>query len=247
MTAQAVTRRKKGMPLRTALPFGLLIVLVAVGIGYVSYVLWPTWPKTPPLDAPAIPVTVAGVLFDVPPAAIRAAVQRHPGRQDRIDLAFDWPSLQPPKPESEPTANSSDQPLDVENAVAAAAARADQRLFVTIAALGAVLPPLERLRTIYPRYAETEAAAGPDGLAILPFRAGTPYSGEDLVYFGTDPQQFFARCTRAVRSVPGTCIHERQLDAAVMTFRFPRDWLEQWRNVASGFDRLVAQLHPQAP
>ena len=53
-----------------------------------------------PLDAPAIPITVANVLFDVPPAAIRAAVQRHPGPHERVDLAFIWPSLTPPQPDA---------------------------------------------------------------------------------------------------------------------------------------------------
>jgi hypothetical protein len=223
-------------------PFVSLLLLVAAAAGFVSYVLWPTWPSKPTsLDAPAIPITVAGVLFDVPPAAIRAAVQRHPGQQERIDLAFAWPSLTPPQPDDKPDG----KPVDPENAAAAAAARADAQMFVTIAGLGPVLPPLERLRTIYPRYVETQAAAGPDGLAILPFRAGTPYEGEDLVYLGSNPEQFFARCTRPGRAVPGTCIAERVLDAAEITFRFPRDWLADWRNVASGFDRLVAQLHPQ--
>jgi hypothetical protein len=45
--------------------------------------------------------------------------------------------------------------------------------------------------------------------------------------------------------VPGTCIHERSLDAAEITLRFPREWLQDWRNVAAGFDRLVAQLRAQ--
>jgi hypothetical protein len=165
-------------------------------------------------------------------------VQRRPGQQERIDLVFEWPSLTPPQPDNKPDG----KPVDPENA---AAARADARLFVTIAGLGPVLPPLERLRTIYPRYIESQAAAGPDGLAILPFRAGTPYENEDLVYLGSNPEQFFARCTRPGRAVPGTCIAERALDAAEITFRFPRDWLDDWRNVASGFDRLVVQLHPQ--
>ena len=123
------------------------------------------------------------------------------------------------------------------------APRTDNRLFVTIAGLGGVLAPVARLRTIYPRYIEAEAAAGPDGLAILPFRAGTPYEGEDLVYLADRPEQFFARCSRPVRSVPGTCIHERSIDAAEVTLRFPRGWLQDWRNVAAGFDRLMAQLH----
>ena len=151
------------------------------------------------LDAPAIPITVAGVLFDVPPAAIREAVQRHPGQQDRIDLAFEWPSLAPPRADDKPADKTV---LDAANAAAAAAAPENRRLFVTIAGLGSELPPLERLRTIYPRYVETKASAGPDGLAILPFRAGTPYDGQDLVYFGTNPEQFFALCTRRAEPCP---------------------------------------------
>jgi hypothetical protein len=246
MTVDAVPQRKTSGRTRAvlSLPFVLLIMLVAAGAAFVSYVLWPTWPSEPTsLDAPAIPVTVAGVLFDVPPVAVRAAVQRHAGPHERIDLVFLWPSLTPPQPDANPSAAK--PVLDPENIAAAAAQSADERLFVTIAGLGAVLPPVERLRTIYPRYVDAQASAGPDGLAILPFRAGTPSEGEDLVYVGTSPEQFFARCTRPVRSVPGTCIHERVLDAAEITLRFPRDWLGDWRNVAAGFDRLVAQLHPQ--
>ncbi len=228
------------MPRVFTLPFVLSTLLVAASAAIVSYLLWPTWPSTPTaLDAPAIPVTVAGVLFNVPPAAVREKVQRHPGQQDRIDLVFEWPSLTPPQSDSPER-----QPLDPDNAAAQAAATADKRLFVTITALGPVLPPLERLRTIYPRYVGSQATAGADGLAILPFRAGTPYETEDLVYFGTRPEQFFARCTRPGRAVPGTCMQERAIGADVVTLRFPRDWLGDWRGVAAGFDRLLAQLHP---
>jgi hypothetical protein len=242
MTAHAVPQGKRRGRAVLTLPFVGGFLLVAAGVAFVSYVLWPTWPsQTAPLDAPAIPVTVAGVLFDIPPAAIREAVQRHPGQHERVDLAFEWPSLTPPQPDDK---RANKTPLNAENATAAAIATENKRLFVNIAGLGAVLPPLERLRTIYPRYVEAQAGAGPDGLAILPFRAGTPYDGEDLVYLGANPEQFFARCTRAGRSVPGTCIDERVLDAAEITLRFPRDWLADWRNAASGFDRLVGQLHP---
>jgi hypothetical protein len=100
-----------------------------------------------------------------------------------------------------------------------------------------------RLRTIYPRYIEPEATAGPDGLAIVAFRAGTPYEGDDLVYLADKPEQFFALCSRPLRTVPGTCIQERSLDAAEITLRFSREWLDDWRNAAAGLDRLVAQLH----
>ncbi len=244
MTAHTVFREKgRKTHGRFTLPLVIAVALLAAAAGFVAYVLWPTWPSRPvALDAPAMPITVAGELFDVPPAAIREAVQRHPGEQERIDLAFEWPSLTPPPANDKPADKIA---LTAENATAAAAAPENQRLFVTIAGLGHELPPLERLRTIYPRYAEEKASTGPDGLAILPFRTGTPYDGEDLVYFGTNPEQFFALCTRAGHIVPGTCIHERMLGNAEITFRFPRDWFGDWRSIASGFDRLATQLHPR--
>ncbi|MGA8761535.1 MAG: hypothetical protein WB562_01485, partial [Candidatus Sulfotelmatobacter sp.] len=99
MTAHAVYRAAKRR--RTGsiavLPFALLMAIILSGAAFVSYVLWPTWSgATLGIDAPTIPVTVAGVLFELPPAAVRAAVQRHPGPHERIDLAFLWPSLLPP-------------------------------------------------------------------------------------------------------------------------------------------------------
>jgi hypothetical protein len=245
MRAQALVRsRLAGWKSRSFLAaLAIAAAFMAAMATFVSYLLWPTWPKSQvSLDAPAIPVIVDGVLFNVPPAAVRANVQRQPGAHERMDLVFLWPSLVPPSPNSLadiklPAAEEGETPP---------APRANDRLFVTIAGLGAVLPPLIRLRTIYPRYIEAQATAGPDGLAIVPFRAGTPYEGEDLIYFADVPEQFFALCSRSVRSLPGTCIHERALDTAVLTLRFSREWLENWRSTAAGFDRLVAQLHAQS-
>jgi hypothetical protein len=239
MTAQALPRyrlrRKSRGPFPALLVFA---VFAAAGIGFVSYLLWPTWPRTPvALDAPAIPVTVAGVLFNVPAAAIRAPIQRHAGAHERIDLAFLWPSLMGPGAELELVANEDG---------ALPAANTTNRLFVTIAGLGAVLPPLDRLHTIYPRYSDALANPGPGGLAILPFRAGTPYEGEDLVYVADKPEQFFVRCTRAAAMVPGTCIDEIVVDAAEVTLRFPREWLRDWRAVADGVDRLMARLRARS-
>ncbi len=241
MTAHALPRRNFSRKSRNLLmlPVTFLGLLVAGAGIFVAFALWPTWHGAPiPLDAPAIPTTVAGVLFDVPPAAIRAAIQRHAGPQERIDLAFRWPSLTPPQPAD---AKVADEPANDRTEAPATT----ERLFVTIAPLGPVLPPLERLRGIYPRYVEAEATAGADGLAILPFGIASPYAGEDLVYLAGTPEQFFARCTRDGRNLPGTCIHERLIGAAEITFRFPRAWLDDWRSVSVGFDRLLAQIHPQ--
>ena len=234
LAIQQNIRRKRGGFL--LLPFALLFALALFAVTFVAYVLWPAWPGAPaPLDAPTLPITVEGVLFEVPPRAIRAAVQRHPGPHERIDLAFQWPSLTPPPP---------DGALQKQSPGAAEPTEATARLFVTIAPLGAVLPPNDRLRSIYPRYVEATASAGADGLVVLPFRADSPYRGEDLVYVADAPERFFARCTRQAGIVTGNCIVDRSIGGAVVTLRFARDWLKDWRGVAAGFDRLLAELHP---
>jgi len=242
MTAHALPRRHSRKPRGLlVLPLAFLAVLAIGAMVFVSSMLWPTWPSGPvSLDAPAIPITVANVLFDVPPRAIRVAVQRQPGPHERIDLAFLWPSLEAPQP---PGKDAGQRVADINGDATAPAADLGHHLFVTIAGLGAVLPPAERLRNVYPHYAEAQAADGPDGLAVLPFRAGTPYQGEDLVYLAANPEQFFARCTRQAGTLRGSCLHERLIDAAAVTVRFPRAWLDDWRNVAAGVDRLMGQLH----
>ena len=54
------------------------------------------------LDAPSLPIVVAGIAFNIEPAAIRIAMQRHPGAQERVDLVYLWPSLKPPDPRVTP-------------------------------------------------------------------------------------------------------------------------------------------------
>ena len=53
------------------------------------------------------------------------------------------------------------------------------------------------------------------------------------------------RLQRSSRDVttPGMCLSERRIDGADLTFRFPRSWLSQWRDVATAMERLTVQLH----
>lgn len=219
-----------------ALPLLAVGVAVAAATGFILHVLWPRW-HGPPLgpNAPALPVTVAGVAFNVPPAAIRVPIQRQPGAHERIDLAFLWPSLQPPDGTPLPNVPAKGLPN----------AQPFVRVFVTIAAARDTLPPAERVKTIYPRYAETEPTAGPEGLAVIAFRQGTPYQGEDLIYDAATPENFLVRCSRnGAGPTPGTCLYVRRIGEADVTVRFLRDWLADWRPVAGNIERLIAKLRP---
>jgi hypothetical protein len=236
MLAGAGYRRAGGRPAAGNRLTFTLLMLVALGLTtllLVVYALWPRWPDAPAAaDAPALPITVAGVLFNVPPQALRVAIQRRAGAQERIDLVYLWPTLVPPPPEAP----------DVRQQVRDIAG--NDRVFVSVAAAES-LPPVERLKTIYPHYTATEPTPGPQGLALFAFRDGTPYQGEDLVFDPATPEKFLARCARTINPLtPGTCLHTRRIGAADLTVRFPREWLANWRDVEGRLDRLVAQLKP---
>ncbi|MDN5005823.1 hypothetical protein ACFQZO_33770 [Bradyrhizobium sp. GCM10027634] len=210
------------------IPLALTGVFAASAIALVAYLLWPTW-STGGAEAPdKLPVSVGGTLFNLPISAIRMKIQRHSGPQERIDLDFLYPSLQAPNGPRHVTADTVDtamQPID--------------RIFLSIAAHHDALSPEQRTTTIYPRYLELSATTTEDGLTMRPFRSDTPYGSEDL-YSASSPV-LTARCTRDA-STPGMCLSERRVGAADLTFRFPRSWLSQWRDVAEAMDKLTAQL-----
>ncbi len=204
---------------------------VAAGaIALVVYLLWPTWGADTSSSPARLPVSIGATLFNVPTAAIRMKIQRHSGPQERIDLAFIYPSLEPPEARKRVKPDTIEeeaiQPID--------------RIFLSIAAHHDTLAPDIRVRTIYPRYLEQASTPGDDGLTMRAFRDGTPYGGEDL-FFANAPS-LTARCTRDA-TTPGMCLSERRIDGADLTFRFPRSWLSQWHDVATAMERLTAQLH----
>jgi hypothetical protein len=229
IVARAVRIRSAGsMWLALGVP-AVLVVLV----GCVAFILWPRWPgpaATP--DAPSLPITIGGYVFNVPPAAIRVPLQRHAGPQERIDLAFLWPELIPPDPTVKPALH--EEPLTFD------------RLFISLAGFSGALSAPERFRQIYPRYFADGQFAGPDGLIVKRFRDGTPYQGDDLFYDPTMQDAFMARCSRpGTGETPGICLVERRIAGAVdVTIRFPRDWLIEWRILAKAIDHVIRTLRP---
>jgi hypothetical protein len=210
----------------------VLVILLGMAVtglagAPIAYMLWPLPAPVAP-DAPSLPITIGGVVFNVPPAAIRFPMQRRPGAQGRIDLSFLWPSLDPPDATVKP------KPTDAPDVT--------DRLFMTIAANDSTLPPMERLKEIYPRYIDDGPIVGPNGLSVQNFRDGSPYQGEDLIYDPAAAERFLLRCTRQAGSTPAMCLHERRVDGADIMLRFPRAWLGDWRTVAGSIDRLIARL-----
>lgn len=213
------------------LPIALGGITAAAALTFVAYLLWPTWEINAASGPARLPISIGATLFNVPSGAIRMKIQHHTGPQERIDLSFSYPSLEPPEAPKHITAAEIDeamQPID--------------RIFLSIAAHHDSVAPEVRTRTIFPRYLDQTQTVGEDGLTMRAFREGSPYSGEDLFSAGTP--DFVARCSREA-ATPGMCLSERRIEGADLTFRFPRSWLAQWREVSDAMDRLTQQLHSQ--
>ena len=226
-TAQHIARDTRKHPRSHMLLIMIAATITAGAIALVAYLLWPTWGDASS-GPERLPVSVGDTLFNVPASAIRRQIQRHTGPQERVDLSFTFPSLeapQMPKHVSADTVEENVQPID--------------RIFLSISAHHDTLAPDSRIRTIYPRYLEQASTTVDDGLTMRAFRDGSPYANEDL--FVASAPGLNARCTRDA-STPGMCLSERRVDGADLTFRFPRSWLSQWRDVADAMNRLTAQL-----
>lgn len=221
----ALTRRAQRSHLVPLLTMG---AIGACAVAVVAYLLWPTWGLEKAGDPDRLPITIGNTLFNVPTKAIRVKLQKRTGPQERVDLNFVYPSLEPPEARRPVSAETVEENLPEID-----------RIFLSIAAHHDALSPDDRTRTIYPRYLDQTAGSLQDGLSIRPFRDNTPYANEDLVYASSP--QIIARCTRDAKT-PGMCLAERRIEGTDVTFRFPREWLSKWRDVANAMDQLIVRM-----
>src|ERR1700720_1830904 len=96
-TAQHYARGSRRNRRSHIVPIMLGSALAAGAVALVAYLLWPTWGADSSRNPARLPVSIGATLFNVPPAAIRMKIQRHTGPQERIDLSFIYPSLEPPE------------------------------------------------------------------------------------------------------------------------------------------------------
>ena len=201
----------------------MLVVLIVGAAAFVALVLWPRWPGAAVApDAPALPITVGGVLFNVPPAAIRVPMQRHSGAQERLDLAFLWPSLAPPDPAAKPAPTESraaDRPAVHHHRAAVGRARAER-------------PRAHDLSALSRRHAVRRAGRAEGDLVqgrhALSGRGPVLRSGRAAGLRGA------LLAARARPARPACACYERRIEGADVTVRFPSDWLTGWRAVNDG-------------
>src|SRR6476619_1137141 len=197
MFSAAPLRSSRTHPRAHVVPIVLGGIAALGAVALVAYLLWPTWGSGGANAPDRLPVSIGGTLFNVPPPAIRMKIQRHSGPQERIDLDFLYPSLDPPGAPKHVTADTVEeamQPID--------------RIFLSITAHHDALAPEQRTSTIYPRYLDRAAALPQDGLTLQMFRSDTADGAED--FYSARIPALTARCTRDA-ATPGMCLSERRV------------------------------------
>src|ERR1700686_776881 len=95
-SAQHIARGSYRHPRSHMIPIMVAGVVTIGAIALVAYLLWPTWGPDASSGPARLPVSIGATLFNVPTAAIRMKIQRRSGPQERVDLSFDFPSLDAP-------------------------------------------------------------------------------------------------------------------------------------------------------
>ena len=161
-------------------------------------------------DAPALPITIAGVTFNVPPAAIACRVLTLPRRR-----GASRPRL--------PAALARAAGRECE-AAAAAPPQIVGRVFMTISAAANTLAPLGAHGRRLSALCRRRSRAGPDD-----WRCGVP-RGHSLSGRGFGSRRSRAGVSGALQprrrgSHPRHGLYEQRIETADVVVRFPRDWL----------------------
>ena len=129
----------------------------------------------------------------------------------------------------------------------AAAAQANEPIFITVVPADGSPAPAERPSVLYARFVAADARSAPGGLIRRRFRGGTPFEGEDLVVAAPDGHAFWARCP-SLSGPPdpaSRCLAEMRFADTDVQVRFSPVLLPRWELLASGLQRRFAP--PAAP
>jgi hypothetical protein len=159
---------------------------------------------------------------------IRSGRTRRGGAVERIELALHWPTM---------SGYTAELAEDFRQGPPVAPI-----IYATIAPRETPVDSTGRLDTVYARFFEGTAVAGPQGLVGRRLSADSGYGGE-IVYF--DPANrtpFVARCPAEVSpDMATTCLRDIAVAGDLsLLYRFDRSLLGDWRIIDDAVRRLAA-------
>lgn len=191
--------------------------------------------STEPVD-----VFISKTSLQIPKNIIRRGKQRVSGRQQYIDLYFQWPSLKGYSQEDAAVYESTSQ--------------LESLIFVSLIETEAPNPPEQRLEGIYRRFFIGKAWRGPNGLIGQTLDPASGYKSEDVFYARNNSELFVTRCLQekeigknsGKNNVLPTCLYDFQLEENItVNIRFHRNLLPVWRQIDSSIKRQLISMRVQ--
>lgn len=218
-----------------------LVTVVIFALVLLYYIL-PSpiaWIEAQPDPTPvtqAVHLTVGGEQFLIPANYIVYSAERQSGQYHRITLAALMPQFHGfSRAEARQFANDSAR---------------SRVVHLRIWADDLALSEAAQLRRVLLTFVTSpQGQAGPFGLTRYSFRSDNGYRGQDLFVGVYDGQTVVLRCWRmAATDHAPDCMRDLRLGHnVVLSYRFKRAYLSQWREIAQGVGQLVAGFAPALP
>lgn len=184
--------------------------------------------QSPTSRADVVQMSVGGLALRIPANYLLYASARRGGARQRVELFAKYPDFSGYSDWESQTfaSNATDSPM----------------IYMLVREEPLALGEDERLKRIYLGYVENPSGeAGPFGLTEYNFRNDSGYRGEDLFVGQEGSHPVVMRCVRLSQEVPSpSCLRDVPLSREiVMTYRFKRSHLADWRDIADGVNKLV--------
>lgn len=184
--------------------------------------------QSPTSRSDPVNLSVGGLSLRIPANYLLYASARRGGTRPRVELFANTPDFRGYSDwdAQEFNGNAPDSPI----------------IYMLIRNAPFSLTESAQLQRVYLGYvADTSGKPGPFDLTEYNFRGDSAYRGEDLFVGSVGHGPIVMRCARLSQEVPSpSCLRDLQLSSnAVLTYRFKRSHLANWREIAAGVDTLL--------
>jgi len=206
--------------------FATLALILSLAVGMLF------WARTAQSPEGLRTASIGGETFVYPARFARDAATALGGVADRLAFVAAFPDFEPPVAEQTTEGQHLRPALEL--------------VLITVSAKDDGLDPSERPSRLYARFLEGSASAGPDGLVIRRFEAGSPYDLEQLYVAPPDGRSFFARCPNDASvdaaATGDFCLFLFRDGAVDVEMRFSPALLSHWEALAAGGRAFLARL-----
>jgi len=218
-------------------------VTLLLSFGFVYYYFGPTLTELtgdapdPTTSEELIALSIGGESFMIPANFTRFPRARRGGNRDEVSLHALLPKLGPYTVENQSIFDRNDASSPV--------------IFFDISTYQTALSEKQRFERIYlENVVDKQGRQGPYGFTVFQFSETSGYRDEDLFVYGKNTASpVIIRCYKNTDIIPSPhCRRDFRINEnLLLSYRYKRPWLAQWRAIDQALQNFVRALHIPTP